>query len=543
MLKVRYLFFLIIILAAFLRLFKLSEYPATLYGDEQAFAYNAYSILLTGKDEYGEPYPLQFRSFNDYKAPIPVYLLVPFIKLLGLNAYAIRLPIAFASVVAVFVSFFLFRLFINNKISLIAMLLFAVSPWHVHLSRGYFEATLALSFFVLGILFFIRKNGSLLGLILSMVFFAAAIYSYFTPRILIPLFLLFLFWFDFKFNKIDAGRYIKVKKYFLCLIIFVVLCLPMIYATFFGQGLSRFNKLSESNNQKVMQTVIKERNSNILPMSWRPVLHNKFLARLSLIKNDYIEHLSPNFWYIYGDNSLRYFTGNMGMFYLFELPFLILGLYSLWNEKRKVAVFFLGWLLLAPVPAALVGRSFAVRSLAMLPAPFIFVAYGIYKSITAITAVISKKILILGFVLLFAVSIGRLMVTYYLEYPVYAATWWGWENKAAIDYIRGREKDYDYIFLSDFYTGMPMAYAVYNSIHPTVYQQAVNNPVIFADGRRMIKFGKIYIGSLDIDKNRLNQEIIPKRSMYLGRPEEADSGNNITAPDDRRVIFRVYTTD
>ena len=43
----------------------------------------AYSILKTGRDEYGSPFPLLFRSFDDYKAPIPVYLLVPVFKFFG----------------------------------------------------------------------------------------------------------------------------------------------------------------------------------------------------------------------------------------------------------------------------------------------------------------------------------------------------------------------------------------------------------------------------------------------------------------------------
>ena len=84
------LLLLILLLSLFLRFYRLGEFPATLYGDEQAFAWNAYNILKTGKDEYGIPHPLQFRSFNDYKAPIPVYLLVPFIKYITFKSLSLR---------------------------------------------------------------------------------------------------------------------------------------------------------------------------------------------------------------------------------------------------------------------------------------------------------------------------------------------------------------------------------------------------------------------------------------------------------------------
>lgn len=541
--KLKFILFLVLVLASLLRIYKIGEFPATLYGDEQAFAYNAYSILLTGKDEYGVSFPLQFRSFNDYKAPIPVYILVPSIKLLGLNPFAVRLPVVAAAVITVILTFLLTRLFFGNKISLLASFLLAVSPWHVHLSRGYFEATISLMFFAGGVYFFIKSRSDLLLIIVSQIFFAGAIYSYFTPRILLPVFLVFLLTYSCFFWRREMPFKLWIRNNLLGFIFLVFLSVPLLHATFLGLGLSRLNKLSESMDRTVTESINRERNATNLPLNIRGLFHNKFLVRLRLIKNYYIEHLSPNFWYIYGDNSLRYFTGNMGMFYLLEFPFMIIGLYSLWREKRRAAIFFLGWLLLAPIPATLVGRSFAVRSLAMLPAPFIFVAYGIIKVINIIKNIKVRRIFLICITVFFAVSLGSLLIRYYLEYPVYAATWWGWENKAAIDYAKEREINYNFIFLSDFYTGMPLAFATYNQIHPDIYRFAVENPVTLSDGRHFIQFGKYYIGSLDLDKERLNKGIIPPKSLYIGRPEETESGENINAPDDNRVIYRIYKTN
>lgn len=530
--KTKIYLILIITLALFLRIFAIGRFPATLYGDEQAFAWNAYNILLTGEDEYGIPYPLQFRSFDDYKAPVPVYLLVPFIKFLGLNAFTIRLPIVIASVLTVLIVYFLSKLFFSEKISLIASFLMAVSPWHIHLSRGFFEATLSLLFFVLGIYFFLKSKIRFKILLLSIFFFALSVYSYFTPRILVPIFLLFLFWYGFKRNVL--------KVYFLSFLFLFLLCLPLIKVTFFDKGSSRFIKLRETNRLAIEKAVNRERYASTLPGVWRVVFHNKVTVGLRLIKDNYLEHLSLNFWYIFGDNSLRYFLGNMGMFHLLEAPFLIIGLYFLWKERRKAAVFFLGWILLAAIPASLVGRSFAVRSLAMLPAPFIFVGYGLYKSLLLLKTNEYRSVFSTLIAVLFTASLGSLLIRYYLEYPVYAATWWSWENKAAIDYAKQREAEYDQIFISDFYTGSTLAFAVYNQYDPLAYRYAINHPITIADGRHLIKLGKYYFGSLDIDKRRLKEGIIPPRSLYIARPEEADSDETINAPDDGRIIFKVY---
>lgn len=529
--KWRILLIAIIVLALFLRVFKIGSYPATLYGDEQAFAWNAYSILKTGADEYGTPYPLQFRSFDDYKAPIPVYLLVPFLSVFGLTAFAVRLPVVLFSVLTVAATYGLGRQFFGRKVSLLAAFLLAISPWHVHLSRGYFEAAISLFFFVAGMWAYLFGMSKKPWLFVSMILFAASVYSYFTPRILLLFFLPFLFlWGSAAGEKRKAFAWSFLYGFLL----FTIISLPLIGQTVFGKGFSRFSKLTSSNDQKIAQQVNLERATSTLTAPWRTLFHNKALVWMDTVKNNYMEHFSVNFWYLFGDNSLRYFLGRMGMFYLLELPFLLLGIPILYR-KRHGFWFFAGWLLLAPVPAALVGRSFAVRSLAMLPAPFFFVAYGIRR--------LNRNIVWGGIIaVLFALSLGSVLLRYYLEYPQYAATWWGWENKAAIDYAKAREDEYDAIFISDFYTGAPLAFAVYTAYDPEQYRSAIARPVTLADGRRLIKMGKYYFGSLDIDGKRLEEGIIPPRSLYIGRPEEADSDEKINAPDDGRVLFKIHKT-
>lgn len=539
--KAKFLVIFIITLGFVLRIWKIDKFPGLLYGDEQAFVWNAYNILKLGTDEYGTPFPLQFRSFNDYKAPIPVYLLVPFIKIFGFNTFAIRLPIVLASTISIFITYLLARVFFRPKVSLLVSFLLAVSPWHVHLSRGFFESTLSLLWFILGVYFFVRNSFGLKQILLSMAFFALTIYSYFTPRILLLFFIPYLLYFRRDY-LISGGKIIinnmKIFVYGFLFLFFI--SLPLLKITFLGQGFSRFNKLNESTNFFIEETVKHERYATNLEPAWSRFFHNKLTVWSRMVKNNYLEHLSANFWYIYGDSSLRYFTGNMGMFYLAEFPFFVIGLYHLLKQKRKAAFFFLAWILLAPIPASLVGKPFAVRSLAMLPAPFFIAGYGLYRAVNFFSNAKLRIFQTFIFSLLFAVSLGSLLIRYYLEYPVFAATWWGWENKAALDFAKARESQFDNIFISDFYTGSTLAFAVYKKYDPLEYRYAITHPVTLADDRYLIKLGKYYFGSLDIDAKRLNEGRIPPRSLYIGRPEEADSALQIKAPDDGRVIFKVY---
>ncbi len=68
----------IVILATVLRIWGIGQYPVGLNADEAAIGYNAYSLLQTGKDEYGKSFPLSIRSFDDYKPPLYAYLTVRF---------------------------------------------------------------------------------------------------------------------------------------------------------------------------------------------------------------------------------------------------------------------------------------------------------------------------------------------------------------------------------------------------------------------------------------------------------------------------------
>src|SRR3989344_1300457 len=82
----------ILILAFIVRIVFLDISPPGFNADEAALGYNAYSLITTGKDEWGQTFPLVFKSFSDYKPGLYVYLAIPFVWLLGLNELAVRLP-------------------------------------------------------------------------------------------------------------------------------------------------------------------------------------------------------------------------------------------------------------------------------------------------------------------------------------------------------------------------------------------------------------------------------------------------------------------
>ena len=103
----KYHLILIIFVAFFLRFWHLGSNPPSLYVDEVSLGYNAYSILKTAHDEYGNFMPLVFRSLNTYNPAFSVYTLVPSIAVFGLSEFGVRLPSALAGTLTVLLTYIL----------------------------------------------------------------------------------------------------------------------------------------------------------------------------------------------------------------------------------------------------------------------------------------------------------------------------------------------------------------------------------------------------------------------------------------------------
>ena len=154
--KNTYLFLLILIslVALSLRLWKLDSIPPSLNWDEAAFGYNAYSILKTARNEYGNFLPL---------APIYVYLTVPSVALFGLTEFAVRFPAALFGALSVFLIYFvvqeLFKEFEGKKfLGILTSVVLAVSPWSYHYSHSAWEINVFLVLLLLTFIFFLKAK-------------------------------------------------------------------------------------------------------------------------------------------------------------------------------------------------------------------------------------------------------------------------------------------------------------------------------------------------------------------------------------------------
>lgn len=170
---------LILVLAVVLRIYDFGANPAGVYVDEASHGYSAYSLLQTGRDEFGKAWPILFRSFGTYPPGLYNYLTVLPVKLLGLNAISVRITSLIFGIFLVILA-----LIINTRFGLVV----ALAPVFVFVSRAAFEPNLGLVLLFLGLVLFLRKHTYQAAFFLSL-----SAYAYPAERVLSLIVIVFLF--------------------------------------------------------------------------------------------------------------------------------------------------------------------------------------------------------------------------------------------------------------------------------------------------------------------------------------------------------------
>jgi 4-amino-4-deoxy-L-arabinose transferase-like glycosyltransferase len=368
----RFIMPLVMALALILRLVSLDSRPVGFTPDEASFGYDAYSLIHTGRDQWGEVWPLVFKSFGDYKSPLLVYLEMPFVAIGGLTKASVRLPNAILGVLSVLVTYLLVKeLYKKSEVpAIIAAFLLCISSWHIMLSRGAFEANLTTFFLPLGFYLFLKGLNDPKYLFWSAIIFGLNLFTYHSAKLVTPLLVLFLF------------IYYRTWKT-LPVVVFTLMFLLMIYTQTLG-GIGRISERSIfvgalDEGAKIKIAEIQKGANPILAR----LLHNKYQVVITRFIGNYQQYFSGKFLFTQGPKETTYgMLPGRGVLYWFELVF-IAGLVLVIVDKslRKLLAPVIVWLLIAPVPAALsTGVGYAANRVAiMMPAMEILLAFGAFQ--------------------------------------------------------------------------------------------------------------------------------------------------------------------
>lgn len=511
--KKRVLFIILIVsLAFFIRFFKLGEYPSGFYSDEALFGYEAYSIMKTGRDQYGSPLPLSFRAFGDYRPGLFVYATVPFIYFLDLNEFSARLPsVVFNTLTVLTIILISYEIYKNYRISLLAGFLGAISPWGIQLSRMSHETNLATFMISSAILFFLKRKNNNYYIVISLILFALSTYAYYSSRLLAPILILLLF-------IIYRRDLIKRLRYsILGLLISFLIILPLVFIIQDkASGWSRVDNVSLWGSKGIIADIIQANQEDvILGLPYSRLLHNKIIDGLLAFSSSYLSHFEPRFLLFSGDPNKIYNTPGNGILLHIEPILLFIAGFVFIKQKYQNGKVLLIWAFFGLLPDSLTRFAPALpRIHLVLPVVSIVGGLGLYRLflnnninqwfklifITLITVVINLNLL-------------YFLHHYFYHLPIRYANEWQYGTREIVNKIRSYN-NLEKVWISDS-AGLWVYYLFYFKYSPELIQREIqlSKKNEFGLGK-VYQFGKYFFDRIPLvfdDK---------KNILYIGKPEE-----------------------
>ena len=374
---------------------RLGSVPPGPYIDEASVGYNAWTIAHYGVDQYGNPVPLFFVDFGDYKGPLATYLTVPFAWFFGTTLGAVRAPSVLAGIVIALIAGVLaLRLTRSRGVALLALLLTALQPWVFLQSHTMMEGNVLLMLCVVAACWCITEavahhnavrwwSGAGIAL-------AAAVYAYSMGRLLTALLAGAVVVTCHRFGRRAMLRFLfPIAIAYAVLLAATIANPPVLLAR--AQAVSLFSD------------------------------HPTVPTAIGRFAGNYLSYFNPSFLVVSGDGNLRQTTGFGGVIVAATLPLMVAGLVRLVMRRREpYSRFIVIGLLLSPIPAALtLVAPHALRGAGMFAFLVVLMIEGIMWARELFG---SRRTLAVLLATLVALSATPYFVDFFTAYPARAST-------------------------------------------------------------------------------------------------------------------------
>ncbi len=442
----------------FVRIYKFGQIPGGFNQDGAMAAVDALALANHGTDRLGMFMPVHLTAWGyGQMSALLSYLMVPFIKAMGLWALPARLPQLLVSFGGLACVYLLMRDVFGKNCGLIALVFAAICPWHLLQSRWALDCNLYPLFFIIGVYFlnrYVRKKGVpgkkeaaaedtgervwkragrairwRIPLILSMIAFGLCMYCYGISIYTMPVFLL------------AACIYLLVKKaiswkdVLMAAVVYLLVAWPFILTmavNFFGWEtietpfftIPYFKDSVRSNDILFFSEDLLAQ----LKVNFQSVLDKVFLQKKDLPWND-IE--------------------GFGTVYLFTMPFVFAGIAALFKFHRKDPGAILCFLFfLTGIWAGLTTNSVNVNRINIVYYPVIILAAaGIYYAVRLIPHAVW------GVAAAYGIAFVMLCTTYFTTYADQIGDQFYEDFTKAVYSLEDREADRYYITADIQYEG------------------------------------------------------------------------------------------
>ena len=507
---------IILILALFLRLYKLNQLE--LFGDELDVGYHAYSLLLTGRDYRGQKWPVYIHSFSEWRAPLLMYAAAPFVGVFGLNEWGVRLPAVFFGILdIIFLALFVWELSRKEELALVSAFLLAVAPWHIHYSRAAFEVTLLLFLLLAGGWALLRgwrqhqkKMFWLAGLAFALTFYTYSTANLFTPSFLLGVAIIY-------FPKIKRQFSFWMKWG----LVMAILVTPLFWMVIRGPAAGRFELISIFHDPQARAQIIFKRNTGVASPLVERFFHNKATAWGKSLLANYLTAFFTQFLFLTGDPRPRHNLPQSGEFFWPLIFFLAAGFWQLKKcFSKKERRLLLLWLLLAPLPAALTvgGGNHATRLFLLLPPLAIVMASGLMlvwqKRLGALVAVAAILILLLFW-----------EHNYLVHYPREQYRYWHYGYREAMTWLNDHQGNYSQIIINNSHEPALIRYLFWIKRDPAWFQKHFHSDQEkkgILPNWQGFRLGKVFFGRISKrDKVAwLQKHLLPKTAYLAFQKDE-----------------------
>lgn len=493
----------ILIVGGIFRALWLPSIPNGLNRDEVVVGYDAYCVLKTGCDQWGEFLPIFFRGLDGYQPGLFVYSTLPWVAWAGPIDIAIRLTPCLYGILTLLITFLLARRLFpqNTPAALCSVFFLALSPWHIQYSRLANPNILVPFFHTLALLFFFKglDERKKLYWVLSAAIFGFSFYTYYVAYLFIPLSLLGLllvFW---------REGWQRKKELLFSVLLLGILILPLFYFSFTGEILKRAQILFFFDQK------------------------DSFMEDVLRFFKNYFFFFSPRFLFEEGYRTGGEWFGRHGVLYWVEWPLVVLAIFRLLRQRTKKSLFLLWWLLIYPIPTSLSGdgHNLTLRTSVAIPIFQLLSGLGASQVLAFLwnrpfisqkrTSALRAATLVL-FCLGLLVCVAEFSRKYFIRYPYKYAHLAQYGMKEMCDAIRDRAANYDRIVitghLSDTARRRPNIFlAYYLPIPPEEYQKM---PKVLKNEAVVVEFGKFQVNY----RNRIEMPKPGERVLYVVEENE-----------------------
>ena len=516
------LLFLICLGSFLLTIYRAGDVSVCTNADESAFGYNAFSILKTGRDEYGTFLPLRLKSFGDNKLPLYSYFSIPFVAALGLNDVGIRgLNMLISILLPIAVYFLTIELLGKKSYGLVAAFFTALSLSTHITARQAHESILSLLLSITMFIFYLRSLRSYKpkDIILFLLATVLSLLSYHPPRLL-ALFLAtshaIMF---FVAPKIEKKRLFVLGGFFIA-----ALALLLSVDIFYNP--SRLNNLLFVNSPGFSLRINELRGEGA-----NRFLYNKLTLGAKELIYQNLAYYSPQFLLSRGDENYRFGYPGMSLITALEYLFLFIGLYYLFKNKNKHRFFIVALLLVAPLSGSLSWAGISLtRVLFLFVLIFVIAGYGAVEFIKEIPKK-NRAVAIVALIILQIIGLFSSWDFYLNHYP----------KRAVV--IRSQECGYTELaqYVSDNYSSYKKFYITKQNGEPYMhllyrlkYPPSKYQPQSHLTAADQYGFGQVE--SFDKFVFSLPNELNEKNVVYIGFPDELKNRPGFNAGSDSKGL-------